>query len=164
MRAKIARLRNHGMLLFYNAGRIEDEVETMRSCFSAGLRAEQRFIVLGCDAANTLSARSLVCDSVTAAGANDRSTSRCESARRADACDRRACEVLRRARCRLRAATRSDLGRSRRARRPRRGDPRSTRGYDSAAAIFSAARVASAMIVICGLTPSEEGTAAPSTT
>jgi hypothetical protein len=31
-------------------------------------------------------------------------------------------------------------------------------------AIFSAARVASAMIVICGFTPSDVGTAAPSTT
>ena len=42
--------------------------------------------------------------------------------------------------------------------------PQKSEVYDSFAAIFSAARVASVMIVICGLTPSEVGTAAPSTT
>ena len=42
--------------------------------------------------------------------------------------------------------------------------PSYTLSYPSAAAIFSAARVAMAMIVICGFTPSELGTLAPSTT
>src|SRR5690606_8410688 len=44
------------------------------------------------------------------------------------------------------------------------GDGRQGPAQPRAAAIFSAARVASAMIVTCGFTPSEVGTAEPSTT
>ena len=67
--------------------------------------------------------------------------------------------VTRRARARARATSRNAVAGA-----SENCGPRASRRQARAAAIFSAARVASAMIVTCGLTPSDVGTAAPSTT